>query len=114
MISVVDLLILSQVPNIGASRLRTLVSHYNCTGEIFQTSAREIAKVEGFSKKLASSTTHFFRNSLFDEARRYAEHQLSRLNKVGGRAITYWDKTYPEYLKKIYDPPPFLFMHGEL
>src|SRR6266852_3100126 len=109
MISVVDLLTLSQVPNIGANRLRTLVSHFNNTGEIFKATARDLAKIEGFSKKLASAIAHFFRNSAFASAQIYSENQLSRLNKINGRIVTFWDKTYPEHLKKIYDPPPFLF-----
>ena len=114
MISVVDLLTLSQVPHVGASRLRTLVSHFADTSEIFKASARDIAVVEGFSKKLASLTAHFFKNSGLDDGRRYAEYQLSRLNKINGRIITFWDKVYPDHLRKIYDPPPFLFMRGEV
>ncbi len=114
MISVTDLLVLSQTPNIGANRLRKLVSHFNDTESIFTASAREVANVEGFSKKLASVAVHFLKNEGRVRAQRYAEHQLSLLNKVEGCIITYWDKAYPELLKKIYDPPPFLFMLGDL
>jgi len=28
--------------------------------------------------------------------------------------LTFWDAEYPEHLKRIYDPPPFLFLGGSL
>jgi DNA processing protein len=45
--------------------------------------------------------------------RAYAEAQLSRLNKVNGRIVSFWEEGYPESLKSIYDPPPFFFARGE-
>jgi DNA processing protein len=41
------------------------------------------------------------------------DQQLARLNKVDARVVTFWDREYPSHLKKIYDPPPFLFVRGE-
>jgi DNA processing protein len=113
MFSVFDLLVLSQIPQIGQNRLRMLVSHFGEPSEVIRASAKEIAAVEGFNKKLASHITHFFRGSDYEEAKRSAERQLSKLNKVEGQLVTFWEKRYPEALKKIYDPPPFLFVHGE-
>ena len=114
MVSVVDVLVLSQVPNIGTNRLRNLITHFRGTPEIVSAPAREFAAVEGFSKKLAAATAHFFRSPSLDRARQYAHQQLSRLNKAGGSVVTYWDDAYPGHLKKIYDPPPFFFMRGTL
>ncbi|MBI1802881.1 MAG: DNA-protecting protein DprA [Ignavibacteriae bacterium] len=113
MISAFDLLVLSQVPGIGSNRLRALVTHFGSSSDVFHASVKEIIAVDGFSKKLASHVVHFKERSQFDEARRYAEKQLSRLNTIEGRMLTFWDKQYPEPLKKIYDPPPFLFVRGE-
>src|ERR1041385_71893 len=112
MFSVFDLLILSQIPNIGSNRLRTLISHFGEPGNVVHATAREIAAVDGFSRKLASQVASFFKNSKLGEAKRYAERQLSRLNKIDGHIITFWDKRYPDVLKKIYDPPTFLFVQG--
>ncbi len=33
---------------------------------------------------------------------------------AGGRLISFWDDDYPPHLKRIYDPPPFLFVRGSL
>jgi DNA processing protein len=34
------------------------------------------------------------------------------LHRAGGRIITFWDDEYPANLKRIYDPPAFLFVKG--
>ncbi len=40
--------------------------------------------------------------------------QLERLAGCGARVITWNDPDYPPNLREIHDPPPFLFVHGEL
>ena len=114
MFSMIDLLILTQVPNIGAHRLRALVTHFGNPTSVLKASARDIIEIDGFTEKLASSIVHYIRSSKIKEAEKYAECQLSKLNQVEGTIITIWDKQYPDLLKKIYDPPPFLFLRGEL
>ncbi|MBI5476982.1 MAG: DNA-protecting protein DprA [Ignavibacteriales bacterium] len=114
MISITDLLTLSQIPGIGAGRIRSLVSHFGDTQSITNSSVREIAACDGFSKKLASVIVHFNRSQQFTLAMKYAEKQLSRLNKSEGKIVSFWDQLYPELLKKIYDPPTILFYKGTL
>jgi DNA processing protein len=36
------------------------------------------------------------------------------LEKVGGRILTLGEENYPKRLKEIYDPPPVLYVRGEL
>lgn len=114
MFPVFDLLLLTQIPNVGPNRLRALVSRFGEPANIFSASTKEVSQTEGFSKKLASEVTSFFKDGKVEDARLYAERQLSRLNKIEGKLITYWDKQYPEILKRIDDPPVLLFMKGEL
>ncbi|MBI5215833.1 MAG: DNA-protecting protein DprA [Ignavibacteriae bacterium] len=112
MISVFDLLVLSRIPNIGPNRLRALVSHFDDASNIVAASAKEIAHIDGFSKKLASEILAFFKGEKLPEARKYAEQQLSKLNKYEGNIISFWDKQFPDALKRIDDPPVMLFMKG--
>jgi DNA processing protein len=42
------------------------------------------------------------------------DEQLERLARCGARLITWDDSTYPANLRQIHDPPPFLFVLGEL
>src|SRR6266404_5707209 len=113
MLSVFDLLSLSRIPGVGSNRLRSIGSQFADVLSPGEITARELAGVEGFSKKLATQVVAYLKGSGFDESRRYAERQLSRLNKIGGQIITFWDKRYPEPLKRIYDPPPYLYVRGE-
>ncbi len=114
MVSVFDLLVLSQIPQIGAGRLRALISQFETSSEVFHATPRVMASIPGFSNKLAVQVSHFLKSASMDEAKRFAEDQLSKLNRAGGEIISYWDARYPELLKRIYDPPVFFFIKGEL
>jgi DNA processing protein len=108
MFDVRDLLCLASVPRIGPQKIRALVAHFLDPSEVLQASPRELVRVAGIDKKLASAIAHH------KEGERFAEEQLKRLNRAGGRIVTIWDKEYPELLKKIYDPPALLFVLGDV
>ncbi|HEY5614886.1 MAG TPA: DNA-processing protein DprA [Bacteroidota bacterium] len=106
MFNVRDLLRLSSVPRIGPLKIRALVNHFGDPADVLNATPRELIKVTGIDKKLASNIVHHNNGEVF------ADEQLKRLNKIGGRIITLWDAEYPALLKKIYDPPAFLFVLG--
>jgi DNA processing protein len=108
MFDIKDLLSLSAVPGVGPNRLRALVSHFEDPAAALQASPRDLVKVNGIDKKTALNI-HRFR-----DGEKFASHQLARLNRTGGRIVTFWDDEYPEHLKKIYDPPSFLFLLGAI
>lgn len=112
-IDVRDLLTLSTISGIGPGRLRALVSHFKDTRAIARANARDLTAVEGIDRKIALTIVNFYRDSGESLAKRYVDQQLARLNKVDARVVTLWDREYPSHLKKIYDPPPFLFVRGE-
>lgn len=109
-----DLLVLSRIPGIGPARLRALVTHFGDTPSIFHASPRELIAVEGIEQKTALNIANFFRHGIPQDTQGYAAGQLSRLQAAGGRLISFWDDDYPPHLKRIYDPPPFLFVRGSL
>ena len=108
MINVRDLLRLSSVPRIGPQKIRALVTHFKTPNDVFRASAHELIAVPGIDKKLASNILHHTKEDKF------SDEQLKRLNKLGGRIVTLWDKEYPDLLRKIYDPPAFFFILGKL
>lgn len=101
-----DLLHLASVPRIGPLKIRSLIAHFGSPTEVLKATARDLVEVPGIDKKLASHILHH------KDGQRLADEQLKRLNKIGGRIVTLWDKEYPLLLKKIYDPPAFLFVLG--
>ncbi len=96
------------VPGIGAARLRALVNHFGNPESVFTASEKELAAVDGIDRGLAGKILS--RQDFEQEI----QLQLSRLNKWEARLVTFWDKEYPENLKKIYDPPVMLFVRGSL
>lgn len=107
------LLILSQIPGIGVTRLRSLVTHFHSPSAVFEATARELINVPGIEEKTARNILHFKKDQrALPSATRFADEQLRRVRKSGGRIITFWDKDYPDNLKRIYDPPPCLYTLG--
>jgi DNA processing protein len=106
MYSVRDLLQLAAIPKIGPRKMRALVAHFHDPSEVLRASPRELIRVAGIEKKLASNIIHS------RGTERYADDQLKRLNRIGGRIITIWDSDYPDLLKKTYDPPALLYLLG--
>ncbi len=107
MLNVRDLLQLSFVPRIGPQKIRNLIAHFHSPADVLRASARELIRVPGIEKKLASNIVHNRGGGKF------ADEQLKRVNRVGARIITIWDTEYPELLRKTYDPPAFLFVLGK-
>jgi DNA processing protein len=109
-----DLLAFSAIPGIGPARLRSLVEHFGGTTGILTARGKELVSVEGIERKTASSVLAFLRDPRFALAQRNAASQLARLSRMGARMLTCWDPDYPATLKNVYDPPPFIFVTGEL
>lgn len=107
MFNVRDLLRLASTPKIGPHKIRLLISHFRDPAQVLKASPRALIKVPGIEKKIASNIVHN------KEGERFADDQLKRVNKLGGRIITYWDPEYPELLKRIYDPPVLLYVLGK-
>jgi DNA processing protein len=113
MFSVTDLLVLSRIPNIGTRRLRALVDAFGTPTAARNATPSELVRVDGFSRRLATEVAHFLRSDSARDADRFAAEQLSRLNRSGGTILTFWDPGFPDLLKRIYDPPAYLYVRGD-
>ncbi len=111
-VSIRDVLILTAIPGIGPARLRALLSRFGNCASVAQATPRELGAVEGIDRRSAASIAGFFRSSSATSAEHDADDQIARMRRCGGRVITLWDAEYPSNLKRIYDPPPFLFLRG--
>lgn len=102
-----DLLRLSSVPRLGPLKIRALLARFDDPAVVLQKSPRELAKTPGIDKKLAAVIAHH-------DGSRFAESQLHMMNRIGGRFVSLWDPEYPDLLKRIYDPPPLLYVLGAI
>jgi len=106
MFDVSDILRLSAIPKIGPQKIRALVTHFGDPAKALSAPPRELIKVQGIDKKLASAIAHARGTEQF------VKDQLRRLNILQARIMTLWDDEFPPLLKKIYDPPVLLYVLG--
>jgi len=102
-----QLINLSAIPGVGPTRIRALVAHFRSTEDIFRASIRELSSIDGIEHITAKNIKDY---SDF----KFGEQQLSRAKQNGVEIIDFWDEHYPENLKKIYDPPAFLYVKGTI
>ena len=98
---------LSLVPGVGPKRFVSLLNHFGSPRQVFSAGLRELKQIPDIGEMTAQNIKTF---SSWEEA----EKQSLRVGKDGIRFITFKCAEYPPGLKNIYDPPPFLFVKGEI
>jgi DNA processing protein len=102
---------LSKADGLGSVRLKKLIEKFSGAKNVFDSSVKELAEVEGISKKLAESVLHLKRDGNNLESDFTALQK--KMEKMGIGAVTYSDEDYPALLKKIYDPPMIMYFKGK-
>lgn len=100
-------LALSTVPNVGPIRFTSLVKHFGSPEAVLSASEKELSDFPDIGPVIASNIKRKVDWEL-------AEKQLELMEKNQVQLLTFRDEAYPENLKSIYDPPPFLFKKGEI
>jgi DNA processing protein len=96
---------LRQVCGVGNVICKILINHFKSPEKIFNASVEELKNVEGISVKAVEAITGF---KPTDEIDREIDEILSKEINI----LTFNSPDYPENLKNIYDPPPFLYVKG--
>lgn len=101
------LLTLFSVSGIGSAKMRNLISFFGTPQDVLKAPERQLLQIDGIDKvnaeRIKSGTNEAF-----------VKRQLEYLENTDIRILTYWDEHYPDRLKRIYDPPAFLFVKGDL
>jgi DNA processing protein len=100
-------LALSTVPNVGPIRFVSLVKHFGSPEAVLSAPEKELADFPEVGPVIASNIKRKVDGELVDK-------QWGLIEKNQVRILTFKDEAYPENLKSIYDPPPFLFIKGEI
>ena len=99
-------LALALTPGLGPRRVIEAVRVIGGSSRIFELTLTEL---EGL--KLPAEAAQF----LFDgKARKAAETEWLAVQALGAEILTYGCVAYPERLKEIYDPPPVLWVRGDV
>ena len=98
---------LIRTDRVGPSTFAKFIKHFGSVDRALGASVSELAKIDGVGLKIAEriATTR----AKFD-----ATSELELAQKLGVWIISLDDKRYPPVLKQIYDPPPVLYIKGNL
>jgi len=98
---------LIRADGVGPVTFVKLVKHFGSVDRALGTSISELSKVDGIGFKTAERI--FASRDKFDAA-----GELKLAEKLGVWIINLADNRYPPVLKRIYDPPPVLYIKGTL
>ena len=100
------MLALTLTPNLGPKRIVDAIAQLQSPGQIF---ALTLTELEGL--RFPAEVAQF----IFDgKARRAADEEWGKVVQCGATILTSWCPEYPERLKEIYDPPPVLWVRGDV
>ena len=97
---------LSRIPHLGTVRLRLLEQHFPTLEEAW-TAGLGALKSAGLDDKTARTVVSQRPNISPDS-------EMERLEKAGVQAVNWHHPMYPPRLKEIHDPPPVLYIKGEV
>lgn len=107
---IVATLLLSQTKGIGARKFKLLLEHFHDAATTLQASVTDLCQVEGISENLAKRI-----HAAHDAASMTRiETMLARAATLQVQLIPFNSSAYPQALAQIYDPPPMLYVKGNL
>lgn len=100
-------LALKSVPGIGNLLFKRLVERFITPESVFQAEPSDLSQVAGMTGHLAQKI-HNYRIPDWIHA------ELERVDQKGYRVKTFADEDYPALLREIPDPPPYLYVYGDI
>lgn len=97
---------LSLVPGIGSQRLRTLVSTFGSAQAALDAPQSRVAALFGFGRAAATA--------IEAASPRDGERVRAQLAELGARVVLAGEPDFPAQLEEIHDPPPVLYVWGDL
>ena len=98
---------LIRADGVGPTTFGRLLKHFGSVDRALGASVSELTKVDGIGFKSAEQIAAT--RDKFDAAR-----EVETAKKLGVWIINLADERYPALLKRIYDPPPVLYIKGSL
>lgn len=98
---------LSRVKGLGCVSFKRLAAHFADPTEALSASATELAQVQGLDKDVIDGLMSF---SGWDAV----EEEFHSVKKAGVTILRFTDPHYPARLRAIADPPPVLYVKGEI
>ncbi|HXV81667.1 MAG TPA: DNA-processing protein DprA [Candidatus Binatia bacterium] len=98
---------LSRVAGLGCVGFKKLAEHFDDPTEALSASPVALTKIQGLDQQAIDGLRNF---SAWDEV----EKEIIRAENAGVKIVPYVDSNYPARLRTIADPPPLLYVKGEI
>jgi DNA processing protein len=100
-------LTLLSAKGLGPRKIKVLLEHFGSATTILEADKSALSEVEGFGeitiKAIAEAKT-----------KDWSSKELERAEKLSIQLVHFEHDSYPDALKHIYDPPPLLYVRGQL
>jgi DNA processing protein len=98
---------LKSVPGIGNHLMKRLIDRFQSPEAVLQADLQALSQIEGLTRRQAEKLK---RHRLPAQA----EAELAKIQRSEFEVITYLDPQYPRLLREIADPPPLLYLYGQI
>ena len=95
------------VGGVGCVLYKRLILRFESPERVFKASRSELAQVEGMGPKALKAIKDF-------QDWEKASDEAEKARTLGAAVVTFTDPRYPQNLKEIHDPPPYLYVKGSL
>jgi DNA processing protein len=100
-------LALTRIKGLGCISFKKLASHFADPTQALSASAAELSAIEGIDRNVVDGLLAF---TQWDEV----EQEVQRASRAGVEIIPFGSGIYPARLRSIADPPPCLYVKGEI
>jgi DNA processing protein len=98
---------LKSVPGIGNHLFKRLIEHFKSPEMVLSAPDDELHQVEGMTQAVVVAVQNHNPSPKLDK-------ELELVQRKGYQLVTLLDPDYPPLLKEIPDPPPYLYVYGNL
>jgi DNA processing protein len=98
-------LALARIEGLGCASAKKIAQHFASIGEAFAASEKQLREIAGLDQRAIHGLLAF---SDWADANR----ELRRIKEMGAAILPITGTAYPERLRQIPDPPPFLYVRG--
>jgi len=102
-----SLIALNMVEGLGPVTIRRLIVFFGSAEKALRADREQLRRIEGIGQEKAARVSQALREVNVSK-------EIAAIEKGRFTVITLSDPAYPEPLKQIYDPPPLLYVKGEL
>ena len=103
------LLRLAMTPGLGSILIRRAIEEFGSPEAVLATNESGLRRIKGIGAEKARSILAGMR-----ESERAAEEELREAEKLGATLLPITSSAYPPLLRQTPDPPPILYIRGEL